>query len=179
MKKYLLGACLIFSTQVFAYTGATADFTKLVFNGAMAESVVESFNGVDAKKQQCVSDILKPILDELAVKHIDGFLTEHERQLMDDFFDTPLGQEMFKELRAGNGDFIRFINLDEYDKADYAQYMTVFAKYNDGGDIGKTWFANDELLRAMFESVPKCDLLNLKEQASERAEKKDMPRKVQ
>lgn len=41
--------------------------------------------------------------------------------------------------------------------------MTVFAKYNDGGDIGKTWFANDELLRAMFESVPKCDLLNLKE----------------
>lgn len=166
MKKYLLSACLFLSAQVFAYTGATVDFTKLVFNGAMAESVVESFNGVDAKKQQCVSDILKPILDELAVKHIDGFLTENERQLMDNFFDTPLGQEMFKELRVGNLDgFGDGINLDKYNEADYAQYMSVLDKYGDG-DMVATLSADEELLALMFVSLLMCDMIDFEEKPS-------------
>lgn len=160
MKKYLLGACLLLSTQVFAYTGATVEFTKLMFNGAMAESVAESFDDVDVKKQQCIGSSLKPTLDRLAVTHVDEILTKSEQKLMDKFFDTPLGQEMFKELRAGNlDDFGDGINLDKYSEADYAQYMSVLDKYGKG-DAVATLSADEELLADMFLSALTCGLMN-------------------
>ncbi|WP_066800249.1 hypothetical protein [Moraxella oblonga] len=160
MKKYLLGACLFLSTQVFAYTGATVDFTKLMFNQAMTASVVESFDGVDAKQQQCMGDALKPTLGRLAVVHVDKVLTKSEQKLMDNFFDTPLGKEMFKELRAGNlDDFGDGIDLEKYNEADYRQYKEVLPKYGKG-DVVATLSADKELLSDMLMYTITCGLMD-------------------
>lgn len=165
MKKYLLGVCLLVSTQVFAEVGATFDFTKALFNQAMLESFQDSFE-VDSTKQKCIGSSLKPTLDRLAVTHVDEILTKSELKLMDEFFDTPLGQEMFKELRVGNLDgFGDGINLDKYNEADYAQYMSVLDKYGDG-DMVVTLSADEELLALMFVSLLMCDMIDFEEKPS-------------
>ncbi|MDO4449939.1 MAG: hypothetical protein Q4B79_03145 [Moraxella sp.] len=167
MKKYLLGACLFLSTQVFAYTGSTLDFTELIFNQAMMESLKENFDGADIAKQQCMGNALKPSMDRLAGTYLDEILTENEQKLMDKFFDTPLGQEMFQELRTGDlRSFGEGIDLDKYNEADYQQYMSVLDKYYREGDVTATLSADEELLAIMFVSLLMCDMMDFEEKPS-------------
>lgn len=167
MKKYLLGACLFLSTQVFAYTGPTLDFTELIFNQAMMESLKENFDGTDITKQQCMGNALKPSMDRLAGTYLDEILTENEQKLMDKFFDTPLGQEMFQELRTSDlRSFGEGIDLDKYNEADYQQYMSVLDKYYREGDVTATLSADEELLAIMFVSLLMCDMMDFEEKPS-------------
>ncbi|WP_066800247.1 hypothetical protein [Moraxella oblonga] len=158
MKKYLLGACLFLSTQAFAYTGATTDFTKLMLNQAVSVAVKESFEDVNATKQQCVGNALKPIMDRLAVTHIEGSINKSEQQLLDKFFDTPLGQEMFEELRVGDlRSFGRSIDSTKHNEADYKEFIPVITSYLQS-NIVATLSADDELADMMRSSVSTCKL---------------------
>ncbi|MGK8250454.1 hypothetical protein [Moraxella sp. K127] len=42
MKKYLLGICLALSMQATAYAGATANFTKSIFDKIITYSIMDS-----------------------------------------------------------------------------------------------------------------------------------------
>lgn len=157
MKKLLAGLCaVVLSGQAFAYQGATLDFTKEIFQAGMTSAIAD--NTQDTNKYDCAVKTMAPSLDIIAQRYLGTVLTKREVTLLDKFFDTPLGQDMFNEIRSGNiQNFGANINLDKYDDSEYEQYFEAFDKLFDNDEVDEA-MSSDEFIRSVVDAVVDCKL---------------------
>lgn len=158
MKKYLLGVCLALSVQVSAYDGATVDFTTDFFSQAIAEGISQSLEDADMDKKECFIERLAPVINDVAERYVGQTLTKRERLLMDDFFDTPLGQAFYDELNfIGVREFGSGLDGSQYHQAEYAKYVDVMKKFFDEMQIPALF--DGEIKDEMLISAVKCKMI--------------------
>ncbi len=161
MRKYLLGACLAVSVQVNAYEGATVDFTSLAFSQAIMHGLIQKAQiQDDMAKQECVSDIVTPVMDDLAQEYVSHALTRADKKLMDDLFETPLGQNMMVQIqRHGLENFGDNMNFDQYHPADYEKYHAVMKKYFDEYRVTEV-LKQDVVMESVVIAIVRCKLMD-------------------
>lgn len=162
MKKYLLGVCLVLSVQANAYEGATVDFTSLAFSQAIMDGLIEKAQiQDDMAKQECVTNIVTPVMDDLAQEYVSHTLTRAEKRLMDDLFETPLGQNMMVQIQLGRlEDFGENMNFDQYHPATYKKYHAVMEKYFDQYKVTEVP-KQDVVMESVVIAIVRCKLMEL------------------
>ncbi|OPH35786.1 hypothetical protein [Moraxella equi] len=164
MKKYLLGVCLALSMQATAYDGATMNFTKSIFDKIVTHVLMDGLQERDTAKQACAINIATSQTKSLAENYVNTALTKDELPLMDEFFDTSLGQDMIVWAEFGDMDDIddidKVFDFDKYPTGGYEKYQAVMDKYFDSDMIEQVFSDDVTLLRAFLASAVKCNIFD-------------------
>ncbi|MBE9591535.1 hypothetical protein IM753_11280 [Moraxella sp. K127] len=91
-------------------------------------------------------------------------MTKDELPLMDEFFDTSLGQDMIAWVEFGNMDDIddldKMFDFDKYPTGKYEKYRAVTDKYFDSNMIEQVFSDDVTLLGAFLVSAVKCNIFD-------------------
>lgn len=154
MKKYMLGLCLLLSGSVFAYEGATLEFMSNFFRVSVSDGITRSLS--DVAKRDCARYVVLPAVDKVSQDYLDDEFTAEELRYLDEFFDTPLGENMLTSILSGDIEVFFEVLEGEYDETQYRQYLSLINRLFKG-DISKH-LTSDAMIQTMTHSVDVCQI---------------------